>query len=469
MNKKYTTVDYDALTSTTGDPFVDTGGYALKEMMAAFPDDDILQLIMRATDIYVDNWGAKINPFFLNSTITQPKFKTKKDKIEKTQSYFEGLLNETSEFNIGHCRIMGRKANLFPANRKNSVLSGSGAFANFHHSFDAGMRLSKEALIRYHFLPLGSESLKDKICVISSNDPKIVETYARDCCAKTLRMVAQRISNEILKNKAKSTSTALFRYLDNVLIHYTLEHDNTSVTLYHFTNFGASPEIQIYTLPFQAFFFYRLTKSPLYMDSWNSFVASHYRSSEYKNATYKKEKGEITATLKKEEVVVKEDDFKYWRNTIYDKLLNGESIVPNVRKWSIDNPFDLELLKIYLINIRNMKKETIEKIDQIADFILSYNSETDMKKVLSTLNGVKSSFLLRRFILHVIADNYKQDNDLLVSVDDYVNYLFPDSSSWMETRDVLLIALYQKLHQMHMHVEIENADDDEDGFNDDDF
>lgn len=114
-----------------------------------------------------------------------------------------------------------------------------------------------------------------------------------------------------------------------------------------------------------------------------------------------------------------------------------------------------------------MKNETIEKIQQIADFILGHYKETDMKKVLTTLNAVKSPYMLRRFILRMVAENYQQDGDILVSVNDYVNYLFPDTSSWMETRDVLLIAIYQKLHEKHVKVEVDVDELDDEDFVDD--
>lgn len=114
-----------------------------------------------------------------------------------------------------------------------------------------------------------------------------------------------------------------------------------------------------------------------------------------------------------------------------------------------------------------MKNETIEKIQQIADFILDYHRESDMKKVLNTLNAVKNPYMLRRFIIHTVAENYKQNGDVLVSVNDYVNYLFPDSGSWAETRDVLLIALYQKLHELNVKVDVDMKEFDNESFTDD--
>lgn len=468
MKKTYDKIDYDTLLSSTGEPFVDSGGYALKVLSDYYPQLDVLELIMFVTKIYVDNWEAKINPFFLNSKITQPAFKAEKKK-EETKLYFQGLLEETLPYTIGYCRVTGRKTKLFPAGRDNTVLSGSGTFVNFHNFFDTGIMLSKEALIKYHFLPLGSELLQGRICVISSNNQTTSEFYVKECCDRILYSIGQNMSKGLLKNESRSPGTAIFRFLDKVLIHYsTNDTIREYITLYHFTNFGASPDVQIYTLPFQAFSFYKETRRSNYKQSWNAFVNHHYRSSDYKKLEYNNELNCFTALDKKQEVTIKEDDFKFWRNTIYDKLIVDASIINDIRKWSISHHFDLDLLECYLINIRKMKKETVNKINQIADFILSYNSEEDMKKVLTKLNGVKNPYLLRRFILKVIGDNYKQKNEMpLVTVDDYVDYLFPDSSSWMETRDVLLISIYQKLHERHLNVEFEEIDSEESGFGDD--
>jgi len=47
-----------------------------------------------------------------------------------------------------------------------------------------------------------------------------------------------------------------------------------------------------------------------------------------------------------------------------------------------------------------------------------------------------------------VAANYVAMNENpIVTVDDYVNYLFPDGSYWAEIRDILLIAIYQELHE----------------------
>lgn len=453
MKETYKNVDYEWLIRPTGDPFVDAGGYALEEFASVFPDDDILQLIMRGTDIYVDRWKAKINPFFLNSKITQPAFKTEAKKAE-TKKYYEGLLNNEGG-KTGYCRMTGQKTYVFPAGRDNSVLTGSGTFINFHHGFQNGIMLSKEAIIRYFFLPLACEQLQGRIALISSNSPTIAKYFSKEICKNNLTAIANNSSEGVMKTKSNNPSTSLFRYADRIIMEFKSEFDGNedSLTLYHFTNFGASPDLEIYQLPFQILRFYGFVQKARYRDLWNAFVDKHYHYAGviYENDNY---------VDKKTEQTIGDDTFKYWRNTVYDNLLGDKSLTPAMLSYIRDNPFDFTIVKVYETKVRNMKKETIEKIEQMADFIISSNDEAGVAKAIRKLDGVTSSYLLRRFVIKdIVTKNYEEGNEkAIITVEDYANYLFPDTDSWKETRDVLLIAIFEKLHQMHDDVPIINEE-----------
>jgi CRISPR-associated protein Cst1 len=108
-----------------------------------------------------------------------------------------------------------------------------------------------------------------------------------------------------------------------------------------------------------------------------------------------------------------------------------------------------------------MKKETISKINQMADFILSSCEDSEINKVIKKLDGIKTPSLLRRFVVKdVVAKNFNKGNEeAILTIEEYTEYLFPDTNSWREIRDVLLIALYQKMHERNMSVEIELDED----------
>ena len=105
-----------------------------------------------------------------------------------------------------------------------------------------------------------------------------------------------------------------------------------------------------------------------------------------------------------------------------------------------------------------MKKETIDKIEQMADFITACNDNQRIEKAIQKLDAVTNSYLLRRFVLKdIIAKNYEEANeDAIITVNEYADYLFPDLDSWKEMRDVLLIAIYERLHQLHKRIAINN-------------
>ncbi len=320
--------------------------------------------------------------------------------------------------------------------------------------------LSKEILIRLFFLPLGIKLLSGKVCVIGSNNADVAAKFAEDNCTTLLYDIARNCSEGVLKSPSAAPSTELFRFADRVIKDSNEIDEECSLTLYLFTNFGAKPELDIYTLPFEGMKFYRFANSAKYKDEWNAFVATKYFSNDYKKAEYNKTSGKYLFNDKKNgNQEIEETQFKYWKNSIYEKFINRVSILPEILKWSKDNIFNFDIVKYYEIKVRKMKKETIEKIEQMANFIFEVNSDKfSIEKVIKKLDAVDSSYDLRRFVLKEIVAKYyekhSEEPQSIVTVKDYTNYLFPDTDSWKETRDVLIIALFQKLHEKNLSIDI---------------
>lgn len=465
MNKLYETINYEKLWSPSGDVFADAGGYALKYLSERYPNKNILELIEYATDIYVNKWKKSIYQFFPNSPLLQNAGNPTKQK-DDTIRYFVSLLKNEGVVKVDFCRILGFKTELFLARRNNSILTGASSYANFHHAFEDGMDVSKEAIIRFYFLPFGSEMLCGKICVIHSNNPITSQFYAKECCENNMKSIGQNIDS-ITNNFSKNVSTAIFRFLDAVLLNIK-NNDTEYLSLYNYTNYNQGPDLQIYTLPFEAFDFYRETQRSNNKDTWQRFVSAYYKKpTEFKRADFNNKTLTFNVLEKKEERVVNESEYKYWTNTIYQNLINQKSILPHILKWSINNSFNINLVKCYLYNIIKMKKETIDKIMTLADFVVDNTKEADLKNVLTKLNGIKSSSLLRKFLLKIVERNFQNGNSLpIITVEDYTEYLFPEDNFWKEIRDVLLIAIYQRLHEKAIKVEdleiINEFEDDED-------
>jgi len=308
------------------------------------------------------------------------------------------------------------------------------------------------------FIPLGAQLLLGKISIIQSNKDEISEFYAKDNCSKNLNNISH-LQSEILRSKFSNPANAIFEFIDKLINENSeliRKRQNISLTLYLASNFGASTELQIYHLPATVFLFYSYCHKIKYKEDWQNFVRSYYSNSKNKGAAYNREDETFKVEKKDEIESINYDEYKTWTNKIYNKLLNGQSIVPEFLQWSKKgNKLHFDIIRIYQQNIRNMKKETIDKILELADFIIKDRSEDEIKKLISKLNGASKAQDLRRFLLSLVSENYNKDNEKpLITVKDYTDYLFSDSGNTGELRDVLLIAIYQKMHELNLKVEI---------------
>jgi len=450
------------LTKFTGDPFADNGGLVIEYLQEKNPNKSIIELVKEVANIYVGKWDNNLHAFFLNSTITHNSNKGQKG-IDKTIAFYKGLL-EGKNAEEGYCRITGQKGQVFHGARDNHIMSGSATLINFHHGFESGIRLSKEALIRIFFVPLGVEQLGDKVALLISNKEEVTRYFVEKNVDKNFGDIASGISKSIQRSEFSNPTSALFDYakecIENVKSATVDEESNRSRTegitlnLFHFTNFGASPTINLLTLPATVFAFYAhcLTE---HKKDWQNFIFRFYSSSKLKNAHFDETSRRWINTKEAAEYAT----YKVWRNSVFENLLSGKSILGAFLKHSKTQRLNFKIVELYQINIQNMDKRSLSKIKELADFIVNNRSDDDIKKSMTRLNGAKSSNELRYFLLKLVSRNYDEGNkDPLFSLDEYVEYLFPDGSNWREIRDLLLIAIYQKLHEANKKVEIELAE-----------
>ena len=451
------------LINPTGDPFADIGGYVIEYLQGKFPDKSISDLIKEATYIYVKDWNNNLHSFFLNSTITHNSNKGQKG-ITKTLEYFNNLLEGGESALMGFCRITGQKTQLYLAGRDNFMMAGSGTFINFHHAFQQGLLLSKEALIRIFFSPLGLMQLGNNVALIQSNNASVMRFFVNLNLDRNFKDLASGISKSIQKSEFTNPANALFDFADQCIVNLKIatqdEEGNLNgkgviLNLYHFSSFGASPSIQLYTLPAIVFQFYKHCLRPEFKSEWKRFVFYNYRSSKFKDAEF----NEATTEWANKKRTVGYNEFKTWRNQIYEKLLLGQSLRRDFLFWSQKNSLNFKIIEIYQQSIRNMDKRTIEIIKNLADFIIK--DEDSLKKSVTRLNGIKNSYGVRQFLLQQISKNYKEGNEeVLITLEDYVDYLFPDGASWREVRDILLIAIYQKLHERKTILDIDYPEEE---------
>jgi CRISPR-associated protein Cst1 len=444
----------DFYTCVTGDAFADTGGLVIQflQHLPQFKGKNIMHLINFVADVYIDNWQAKLHPFFLNSTITQAQFVGER-KRQETLDYFNSLIDEEVYNHIGYCEISGRKTKLFPAGRNNQILGGSGTYVNFHFSGQPGVYLSKETIIRMFFVPFGVHRLADKMSLLISNNEKVSQFFVFQNCLANMAAIKDNTSEGPLKSVFRNPASALFKFIDGYQYHLNrslnteekndFDAGQTNLSLYHFSNLGQKPEIAVYTMDNVVFSFYHFCNTAFYQ-VWQKFIIANYSPDNYKKSIFNEQTNQWE-TKEGEEITFEE--YAKWKNFVLNNLLHGGSLVKIFLKWSRYNYLPFEIIKTYQIVIRQMKHKTLEKIEILSEFIAK-QGEDATEEHIDCLNNVMSRIELRKFFLSIQSLAYTQNSKAaLISAEDYVEYLLPKGVFWSELRDLLVIAIYQKRNE----------------------
>lgn len=427
----------------TGDPFVDAGGMALEYIAGQFPEKTLLGLIEWAARVYVERWDGKINSVFLNAPITQS---TKKGevKVTATVEQFQRIIK--SDTDKGYCRYCGALSPLVDAGRDKSCLSGSGTLVNFHHSHEPGLMICPQCATKYFFLPFGILQMGN-LALLQATSSQGKQYWRNKTVIENLNKIGNNTSEGILKSVYSNPENALFRLAADIITENLSTEFDDNLTLYYFTNFAASVDCALYTIPSPVFKFMRLTLKNC-PQQWYSFVRRHYHISK-SNWNYTEDQWE------KKGAVIPEEEYLNYKNDIYLKLLAGKSILSALQHFykanylHVKQEMDSNMAIYYAQEVLNMQKEQIVLIKKIGTTIFELmEKESNYKKYLVMIEGATRAHQLRSALIKIIKTNYKNGaKEPVFTMDEYVNYLFPDGQYWGEVRDLLLIFLYEKLHQ----------------------
>lgn len=442
----------------TGDPFVDAGGMALKSCMAMFPNLAIDLLIEKIATIYVQNWKANLFAVFHGSKITHKSY-VGKNKISATVQFYRDILNPI-DIQGGYCRTCGAEGPIFPAGRDQFCLVGSRPFANFHPAFEEGLMLCKHCLVKLFFLPLALVQVGGNLALLQTTTRKSRDYWNQQTVKTNFEKLGRGTSESILKYPISNPRNALLHIANEIILNKVFVESESldgycdHLHLYHFTNFAAGPDCTIFKLPGVVFrFLSKILKGKSRKD-WYYFVRRHYhikkvnwdlQTREWQNAAGKS---------------VLEDEYQNNKNDVIERLLVGRSILPLLRRYAKscyvnDKKFDSHISSYYAKEVRDMDAKQISMLMQLGTSIFELGKQNDsIKKYLVQIEGAARAHQLRAVILKVVKDNFRAGNQSpIITLDDYITYLFPDGQYWGEVRDLLLIYLYEKLHAENVNVD----------------
>ncbi len=419
----------------TGNPFVDTGIYALEAFyekdFSSLTPDELKEKIYNIIDLYLkDDWNKNLYSIFTgNSKYTHNSNKKNPTKAkEKIRNYLNNLIEQfTFAENSGSCIACGKR-NALPIKKRDEIpLIGSGNFINFFAAASGGERYCPVCTFAVQFVPLMLFSVSGRFLLFYSVSSKIMKYWAKEGMIRLQEQIASNNYTGCMHEGYKNGENALFFIVEKIVrdIDDIFTEENPAITAYIFSNYGQNPPpMQIIHLPNNVFRFLINIKRADF-NVWRKIVKKGY--SKIKN----------------------EDEYKWRNNKVYQNLLNNVPIINyfiNNDKTVIGN---WQIFSYYLKEVLEMEAKRIEIIKAVGDKIAEYIKTSNNTKRLFEIETAKTYEGLRNVFLKITKDMIKNNMDApLFTFDEFVNDLFPEGAlSWKETRDILLFRIYEQLSE----------------------
>jgi CRISPR-associated protein Cst1 len=455
----------------SGDPFVEAGRKVIIKRIEkdTVSKVEIINLINWALVFYVEKWKGKLNSLFLNSTITQPAFKGKEK--EKTIEYFEEVFSEDSD--VGFCDSCGRKSKLTKINRTNMPLTGGNSNPNFNSNFVKTTKFCVECVTALFFMPFSIMETQGMNLVFNTQSKELYDIWLDETLTNTISSFE---SNSIVKAKRNMNIKNQLYYLAEKFSELDDESiiEKNNFDFYHFTNFGATPSCSYLTLPksvilflmkivkdnnfegYESTMFSNRNKRGVLREEWNNFISKNYYFKKNKEF-YDSKKNKYFTKSKKEVIEVESSDIVQRYNKVIDKLIKNESILVNLRYSKVSS----RLAKNYCERVLHMNKERVNSILDLADKIAILIKEQDNVKYLYNIEKSRQLYEFRGNLVKLMRINSKNGSDKpLFTTEEFIYKILPDGESWYDCKDLMLIRLYENLHDWMNKNDIEEDTND---------
>ena len=452
-----------------GNPFVDAGVSAICEWLgqATQPEEitieDLHEVVRQVAPIYCQpKYRTQIRFIFPNSTVTQHTQITRgmESLTEELKSkWLQRLDKITNLEGTGDCAGCGRRNVDFQLKKTEIPLSGSGALRNFFPLFTDGIGYCAACALAVQFLPLSLVSSGGGFLMVHSNVWRVQRKWTQICISDILSRAARNEFTGFFSPGYTKPRNGLF-YMTSELIDYEERRatEDTVMQIFYFSNDNRTPKLEIFHLPAPVFRFLRYAYQNDFRSAWQQIVRSGYQRVQW-------------------DKVESEDDYKNKHNRVYERLLQGQSILRSfINRPARKARGNWDFLSLYLKEVHNMDESRLNArlnaIKQVGDFIAESIRKTEKDGRLIDLERARSYAECRNILRFVIRDRIRQGEETpLFSLDDYVKHLFPESPNqttfWRETRDLLVFRIYETLHEWLVTGGfVDDVDDETDQFTD---
>jgi CRISPR-associated protein Cst1 len=466
-----------AMLRFTGHPLVDVGVAAITAFAGRRDPSQVAESDLEAIADYmarnyvIDPLKSFLTVAFPNSGFVQAAYER---KPERRTAYAERVLRAfrpgTPTVTDQRCVFtglpavalaLGEKETLPPgrAFRQHIPLLTGEDIINFHPYGDAGLPVSGIALLALQAFPLGCAKVQGRLLAVHADDHDLTLRFARRFLEQNRKLIhdAQVGGETKIPEPAHRVGTLLVGTLLDIetkRLEADEEHGRpASITAYHVSNSGQSPDLHIYHLPLEISDFLRSVPMPQYRFAWDALRQRGW---------------EITQARRRKT----EDATPPRYNTLYEDLLrlpeDAASFirtyflrVPRRRTWrgdptatySIRSEAHLvswNLTELFLRTVVRMDRSRLEHIRAMGDALAAYvQAENDRRlfHVLLTSNRYSD---VRVALIKASQAQIRRGRPPIVGFDQFVTVFEMGEDlpydDWRLARDLVLIRMIEQLH-----------------------
>jgi CRISPR-associated protein Cst1 len=442
----------------TGHPLVDAGAAGIaafchKYSLGAVDEEDIRQ----AADFVEAHYPQEPFKSFLASIFPNSGYVNPTMGEEKRRAFLHDYLRayELPTIESQRCIFCGKAAQA-RAFREHIPLTMGRDMINFVPNGVSGLPVCGYCLLSIQAVPLAGLRCEGRLLVVHSVDADLTLAFADRFFQESQRMrglVAALPEGERKMAGARFARTILMRELEAI---EAKRHASTAgggepstLTAYHFTNYGAGPDIAIYHLPLQVARFLRIARQAKYYRAWEGIVRRAWenrsasgtlgRSGEARNSVY-------------ESLFSLPDNATTFLRRYF---LRRKAIIAEIGESSKQSSNDelglisWDLTTMFLREVVNMDKERRDMIADVGSRIAAHIERENDRKLLQAFLLSKRYAELRWRLVRASLQSVKRTGEPLISLDEFVT-LFeygedvprPD---WGLARDLLLIRIIEIL------------------------
>lgn len=427
---------------SVGDPMVEIGRLGLIEFCGKDRFESFGELekeVHKLFNLYVYKDTKTLNQVFSdNSKFTHNS--TTNDSKKRLNNAIEFFRRLTDQNYDGYCLCCGSKDNLSNVEKMLFPLTSGDKNVNFTPYLSSNLLMCKHCMTSLFFVPINSQKVEwGKAFLISDN--KDINKYWNEGNIKLFNANLAKNIDIMPDSKTNIFNNFIYETIESL----QEEELFGDIAFYLFSNVDRNTKIEIVHIYKNQMQFIHKVAPKFFKDSlptkdkdeWNYLIFKHSN----------KERKNDGKNVKFEDEVIKNKDYKStlkYSNPLIKNFIQGKSILGFFKR----NRSSWHLTQIYLKEIQGMREERLVVLKKVADGLVKLYPNDDAalyKKVIDKLQITKNQNEFRERLRIFMRQIMLLDGSKLFSTDEMVFQILPSGENWAETKDILLIALYEKL------------------------